>query len=382
MMSRRSTGLLVSLLVGAAIAAAPTQAIGANTKLGLGFATPRVVLRAQPGGGPVTGTLQIRVQATIPAQLQVAPRDAVSDAKGALVSAPFGSTSYSLGPSLTISPAAIDVAASDAEQTFNITVTVRVGASDPPHLGILAVTLFPPGGGSQRSGTAITQGLGMDATVVSMPPNGGEAAVPGATAALAAADITVRRGAPWTPVDQVIPDLLATLVDHGPAEAVVRFTNTGNVILDSTTVFQFASVGPGALLPGNTDAGSPFYTVTQIPRYALPGQITSSDGDSLLRIKDSAPVEMLPLIGVVRITATTTATLGSIAAAPLTQSIVIVVFPWKELLALVLLLVLLRIVRSGLRRAWSRLRGRANTKQQADVQDNAASSAPDPTPQP
>jgi hypothetical protein len=373
-MTRRSTGLLASVLVGAALVAAPAQAFGANAKIGLRLESSRVVVHAQPDGGAVTANVQFRIQATIPAQVRIVPWDVAVDAAGALSQVAFGSTPYSLGPTLTFSPELIDVAPSDAEQIFKVTVSVAAAASDPPHIGMLGITLLPASA-SQGGDASVTQGLGMGVTVLSAPPEGGEAAIANARASLAATDFTMRRGAPWTLVDQVIPDLLPGLVDHGPATAVARFTNTGNVILDSTTKFQFSTVGPLAWLPGSSEVGSPFYTVTQLASYALPGQIMSVEADSLLRANDAAPFDMLPFVGFVRVAATTTAVLGSISADPITQSTVIFIFPWKELLALILLLVVLQIVRIVLRRGWRRLRGRGKGTQPVDVQDAAADTA-------
>ncbi len=337
--------------------AAPNLALGADARLELSVSPERVVIESRPDGAPITQLLTVSIIVTVPAELRIGISDVVAGPNGGLTRAPLGSTPYSLGTSVTVNPGLILVDPTSERQTFKVTVTVKADASEPPHIGMLEVSLFPRGTAGGVKG-AVMQGLAMASTVLSGPPKGGEAAISDARVSLEARDLTAQRGASWTAIDQLIPDLAPALVDHGPANAVARFANTGNVILDSTTTFQFSSVGPLALLPGNTDPGSPFYTVTPLPDYALPGQVTSTDADTLLRSDDAAPVDMLPFIGVVRITATTTGTLGSLSATPIVQSTVIVIFPWKELLALVLLLVLLRVLRALLGRGWRRLRGR------------------------
>jgi hypothetical protein len=355
-MHRRYVRLVASVL-GAALVAVPSLVFGAEARIELGVSPRRVIIEARADGAPITQTLTVRVQATVAAEIKVAISDVVAGPDGTLVSAPLGSTPYSLGTSTVVEPALILVDPSPDLQTFDVKITVKAAASDPPHLGTLAVSLFPRGASSGVEGV-VTQGLGMNATVLSGPPEGGEAAIANAQATLEGSALTVVRTTPWTVFDQLIPDLIPGLVDHGPVMATVRYLNTGNVILDATTSFRFASVGPLAWLPGSTDEGSPFYTITAAPGYALPGQVMSTDADSLLRAKDAAPVDMLPFIGFVRITTTTSGTLGALAAAPVIQSTVIFIFPWKELLALVLLLVLLGVLRTLIGRGWRRARGR------------------------
>lgn len=359
-MHRRSARLVASIL-GAALVAAPSLVMGVNARLELSVSPGRVVIETRPDGAPITQSLTVTVQVTVPAEIKIGMSDVVAGPDGGLVPAPLGSTPYSLGASTAVAPALILVDPSDSVQTFNVTVTVTAAASDPPHLGILAVSLFPRGASDGGSGF-VAQGLAMNSTVLTRPPAGGEAAIADAKAALAATDITVKRGAPWTQVDQVIPDLFPALVEHGPVTAVARFTNTGNLILDSTTTFKFASVGPLAWLPGSTETGSNLYTITPLPGYALPGQIMSVDADSLLRAKDASPTDMLPFIGFVRITATTTGTLGALSAQPITQSIVILVFPWKELLALLVLVALWSLFRAWFKRWRTKRRLRAEEK--------------------
>jgi hypothetical protein len=355
-MHRRYVRLVASVL-GAALMAVPSFALGVEARMELGVSPRQVVIEARADGGPITQTLTVRVQATVAAEIKVAISDVVAGPSGNLLPAPLGSTPYSLGTSTIVEPALILVDPSPDLQTFDVKITVKAAASDAPHLGTLAVSLFPRGASGGVDGV-VTQGLGMNATVLAGPPKGGEAAIANAQVTMEGSALNVVRTVPWTVFDQLIPDLVPGLVDHGPVLATVHYTNTGNVILDATTAFRFASVGPLAWLPGNTDEGSPFYTITAAPGYALPGQVMSTDADSLLRAKDAAPVDMLPFIGFVRITTTTSGTLGALAAAPVIQSTVIFIFPWKELLALVLLLVLLGVLRTLIGRGWRRARGR------------------------
>ena len=83
-----------------------------------------------------------------------------------------------------------------------------------------------------------------------------------------------------------------------------------------------------------------FYRVIQAHSYALPGQAAVSSASSQITAPGAAPVDTLPFIGIVKVTATTTGTLGPLAAAPVVQSTVFLVFPWKEALALLLVIVL------------------------------------------
>ncbi len=360
-MMHRRVAVLVASMVGAALVAAPTFAAGVNARLELSVTPYRVVIESRPDGAPITQALTIIVQVTVPAEVRIGMSDVVAGPDGGLVNAALGSTPYSLGTSVVVEPALILVDPGADRQTFKVTIAVKAAASDPPHIGALTVALFPRGKSDGVTGI-VTQGLSMTSTVLSRPPEGGEAAIADATAVLQASALEVRRGAPWTPLDQVVPDLLPALVDHGPVTAIARFTNTGNVILDSTTTFKFSSVSPLALLPGNTETGPNLYSITPLPGYALPGQVTSSDADRMLRAKDATPTDMLPFLGFVRITATTTGTLGALQAEPIRQSIVILVFPWKELLALLLVVLLWSLFRAWFKRWRSKRRLLAEEK--------------------
>lgn len=350
---------LVVALAGAALVVAPAIVSAGGGHITLGVTPRRLTLLATDSGQPVSATFTVVVDTTSPTDLRISLTDAVPGQDGLWDAAPPGSTPYSASATTTVDPTLVTVQPTGANQTLTITVTTRPLANETPRAGLITVSLLPHQDGSTSDGATVGQGLAVTVPVIAGISPDFLIATAGATASLAGTGVSVARKAPsFTPVDSLVPDIFPALVDPGPVTTTALFTNTGNVVLDTVTDFEFASVSPLAALPGSSEAGTPFNRYVQAHTYALPGQPASATGSSLIEQEGVAPIDSLPFIGVVRITATTTGTLGSLSATPIVQSTVIVIFPWKELLALVLLLVLLRVLRALLGRGWRRLRGR------------------------
>jgi hypothetical protein len=371
-MRRRLSAVVVALL-GTAIVAVPSFTFGADEGLRLAVGPGRLVFLTGSQSGPTTSYLHVEVSGSTAATVATEVSDAVPDSSGGWSKAPAGSTPYSLNSVVTIDPETIDYKPNGTKQTFEVAVTVNLTPSEVPHAGFIGVSLTPVGEAPDSGG--IKQVVAIETAAVTGPAAGAGGELPAVAPALSAGGIVVSQKGSWTPIDAVLPDLIAGLIDHGPANVTATHSNSGDVVLDTQTKVSFAGVGPLAFLPGSSETGAPFYTWLDRSRFSLPGQSTAIAATSEVPLDNASPIDSLPLIGFVRVTATTTGTLGALTAVPITQSVVILVFPWKELLALILLLVVLQIVRIVLRRGWRRLRGRGKSKQPVDVQDVAADGA-------
>lgn len=327
--------LTALLLLGAGIASAPSNAAGIS--MTLTTSPPRLQLSAAPGATTTKGTIHAIVRTPAAASLSVRVADAVASEDGRWMEAPTGSTSYSLSPALTWTPQSVELPASADDQTIDIALTLPTDQMDKPRAGIVSVILVPAVAGP-ASDLTVQQGLRIETIVVSevaTQPLTGNADV---RVSLLGTGLTADPANEFTIVDSTIPDVIPGLVDHGPVTTAAHYRNNGDFIVDAQTTFDFASVGPMAMF-GSDDPGDVFYTLNDAHHYALPGQPAVAKGTSLVEA-NGAKVDSLPFIGFVKVTATTTGTLGPLAAAPVVQSTVFLVFPWKEALALLLVIVL------------------------------------------
>lgn len=336
MVTRGALALSIALL-GSVIMAAPSAAVDDNVTLTV--SPDRIQLTANTSSSSTSGALHVTVLSSVDAQLSVSVADVVADEDGKWVKAPLGSTSYTLDSRLVVSPTEVSIVPSPVEQDYPIDLSIPIASMDQPRVGIVSVTLVP-GQPTSGSGMAINQGLGIDTAVVSESAPGTITASSNVKVSLEAQGLDIESTGVFTPVDGLLPDLVPAVVDHGPVTTLARYRNNGDFIVDAQTTFEFATVSPLSALPGNTDEGDVFYELKEIHKYALPGQPASAEGTSLIETPGAAALDTLPFIGFVKVTATTTGTLGPLAAAPVVQSTVFLVFPWKEALALLLVIVL------------------------------------------
>ena len=354
---RNKLPLVLAALMGAAILAAPMLSIAADDAMRLGSSPGRITFVPPAAGGPVTGQIDVDLSGTQAANVAVVVSDVVPLADGHWADASLGSTDWSLKDRVTVEPNAYSYVPDGSTHRLRLTVTVTDAPANATLAGSIEVVMTPVVDAAQGQVTVVP-GLSIATKVVvapaGSPPSAGSGPLPVVSASLAAGGISVSRAEPWTLIDALIPDVIPNVLDHGPAKTSATYTSTGNAVLDTQTVFEYAAVGPQAMVGGDSDPGHTFYRLTDQPQYALPGQAITDTTNTIAPINGGGSVDSLPFIGFVRVTTTTTGTLGPLSAEPIVQSTVFVIFPWKELLALVLLLGVLRVLRGG----WRRMRRR------------------------
>jgi len=334
-MFKKSAAVSSLALLGLVMVTGPSSAAGASVTLSV--SPERIQLSASPGQSTADANLTVDVTTSIPAHVAATITDVVADEEGNWVPAPLGSTSYTLKPVLQMDPQSFAVSPSANIQHIPIRLAVPVSSMDRPRVGIVSVTLIPGSSSSDKS-TAVGQGLTIDTVVVAETAPQAVTGAADVKVSLAGSGLGVRTSRGFTFADSLVPDLPG-LVDHGPVTAIAHYRNDGDFVVDAQTTFEYASVSPLSLLPASSDSGHVFYLLTQVHQYALPGQAAASSAVSQVPVKGAGPVDTLPFIGLVRVTATTTGSLGPLQAAPVVQSTVFLVFPWKEALVILLVIV-------------------------------------------
>ena len=342
----------VAVQSSAPFGAVPVNAAGGATD-DLAVSPRTIELLAGSEQQPVTGTMTITMTGPTPAQVSLSLADAAAAPNGGLAVAPVGSTTWSLERITTISPATLNYAPNGSTQTFTVSVTVTGIVARSPRAGFITTTVLEivP---TDNGGTTMAQGLVVNTPLVAAPSSSVNDPALISKAALSGSSLSAVPSRPWLAIDQVVPDLIPGLVNHGPMAATARIVNTGDTILRTETTFSFATIPFDIYLKNANDPGTELFHTQPTSGYALPGQgatITASSAQPSNGGGDDA----LPAIGIVRITATTSATVGGVAAPTLVQTDTVLVFPWKEALAAILVVLALFPVFSRLFGAAGRL---------------------------
>lgn len=335
----RIRALLILAIAGAAFQAAPAMASEPAT-LTVG------PTRAEFIGEGLTGevTVTVTVSGGVAGTLALTMVDAAIDPRGGWLTVPYGSTPQTLDGVLTFEPSSFAYVPDGDRQRFNTVLSVDPALVTAPLFGSLRATLEPDessGGGI----SLVTQGA-VEIQVVAAPSAGSLEDLPAAAAALRLDDLSIFRPDPWTPIDRLFPDI-PWLVNHGPVTVTATGANTGTLFLDSRVTYDFTRLSPLAVVLGGD---GPTFTVINRPRYLIPGSTFTDVMFSVIEIEGAPPVDAMPFIGFVRITATASGLLSGVEAEPVSISRTVLVFPWKE--ALFLFLVWLG------QREWRHRRGR------------------------
>lgn len=300
----------------------------------------------------VSAPLTLTIAGPTPAQVSLSIADAVAAPNGGLAVASLGTTAWTLDRIATVAPTSLDYVPNGSTQTFTVTVTVAGSVARGARAGIITSSVLevvPSGGG----GNTLAQGIVVNTPVVAAPDTSIKDAGLVAGAQLTGSSLVASPSRPWLAIDQVVPDLIPSLVNHGPMAATARVVNTGNTILRTETVFSFSSVPLDAWFRNSNDPGTEILRTKASSGYALPGQTASFSASSAQGASGQSGEDALPTIGIVRIAATTSATIGGVSAPTLVQSQTVLVFPWKEALAaLFVVAALFPLIARGLRALW------------------------------
>ena len=320
-------------LEASALLAVPFTAADNTDDISVGPSTLELLANADQA--PVSAALTVTMTGPSAAQVSIEVADAVPAPNGGLQVATIGSTAWSLERIATISPATIDYVPNGGTQTFTINVTVSGIVARSPRAGFITTTVLevvPSGNG----GTTLSQGLVVNTPVVAAPSTSVTDPALSAKANLFGAALTAVPSRPWLAIDQVVPDFIPGLVNHGPMSVTARVVNTGDTILRTSTTFTFAQLPFNSWISNNNDPGTEILRTKAATGYALPGQPATISASSAQTDTGSSSDDALPTIGLIRVTATTTGSVGGVAAPTLVQYQTILVFPWKEGLAALL----------------------------------------------
>jgi hypothetical protein len=319
---------------------------------GLSVGPGRVVLEGPVGGGSATAQLSVQVTAPIRLRVTAVLADVTLGDDGLPVRAPLGSTEWSLSDVAQLSGNAFDYWPGYDRASFTVTLTAHAPAFEQPRLGVVVVTAAPVG----ETGEAATV-----MTVILSGPDAASASAVADTAPTLSADRVAIARAPWTQLDATVGDPWRRLLDHGHATLTWQYENIGSAAGVTATTVEVYELGPLGWLPAVNDAGTYVRTIAFEERLVLPGQLVTETLATDLPAVPFRPAWSLPTLGVVRVVFQTTSGVGGLHAAPVTESLVLVIAPWKEILAgvciVLAVIVLLVLLRKVLRRARSRRRG-------------------------
>lgn len=322
------------LLAGAALCAAPASADTA-TSVSITAGPTRIEFLGRDAGPtqPVTAWIQGARPGTITFSLV----DAIPDPEGGWISVPLGSASASLRGLASLAPSSFRYEPDGTRQVFRSMLSVVPAALDGVHVGSVVITFRADATEDPGDSLVSTEGA-VELQVLVAPSAEDLASLPGVSLGLSIVDLSLASEDPWTFLDAIIPDLPG-VVNHGPVEVTTRGRNVGDVVLDQRVTYAFRGVSPFSILPFvDDDGGDGGYRVENVPRYLLPGQVFTDTLRSLIPATDGRPpLDALPFIGFVRIEATAIGSLSGIEAEPVSVGRTVLVFPWKETLAVILL---------------------------------------------
>lgn len=277
-------------------------------------------------GGPSSIAVNAWVSGGSAAQVLFTLNDAVISPQGGFQDADYGATPNSLAGFLTLTSDAFSYRPSDQEQRFTTQVSVDTTRIDRPRYGSLTVTVLPElEAGNEAS---VTAAGAVALQVLAAPSEATLEQLPATTLATALDSVGVQSARPWTLIDRLLPDL-PRVVNHGPVIITATGSNTGSVVLDHRITYEFHRVSPWVALTGDA-AGAPLYRVENVPRYLLAGQAFEDSVSSVIDLDAGPLVDSLPLIGFVRVRATSTGAIAGLDAPPSSATLTFVVFPWKE----------------------------------------------------
>jgi hypothetical protein len=342
-----ASAALLAVGASAALASAHTTigtfegSIPIETLQGSGAAINRIVVEAQEAGSVVIGF-----------------DDVVLSEQGIWEAVAFGTTPYTLQSRIRSDPAAIRYESGMVGQQQTFAVELRTnGLDEAPRAGFITYTFVPDTPVSAQGSVGIRQSVAVRVRLGTWP-----AGLDRIPAHVAVSDLQLERDRDTITgmIDRLLPKLPRVL-NRGPAVVGVRTTNVGDALVQSHTTLTLTRLPWIAALPFVHPEGSTLITFEDRAQLLLPGEGRTSAVASTASLVDGEGIDRLPVFGLVRISATSTAFLGA-ASHEASATKVYLIAPWKESLLVVLFVAGVRTVR--------RLRAK-----RADAFDVAAPSA-------
>ena len=343
--------------------------------IGLSVGPGRLVLEGPIAGGSADGQLIVRVKAPFGVRVTATLADVALGADGTPVRAPLGLTGWTLRNVATLTGNAFDYQPGLGQASFTVSVTARAPAFEQPRLGLVVVTAVPVAGSgaSLGSSSAASASASVAGIVMTGPDAVSAAAVADAAPILQADPLGISRN-PWTWLDASTGNPWPGLLDHGPATLTWHVQNKGDSAGLVSTTYQIWEIPLFGWLPWVHEEDRLVRAIARDERVMLPGQSMTDTLSSALvaatvvgasppagaaPLEPGAPLQPawdLPALGIVRITVETTSVVAGLSAPVAGESVVLVIAPWKEglavlagLIGLVTALVVLRLALRGAR---------------------------------
>jgi hypothetical protein len=337
-------GALIAVAASAAPASAQTTigtfegSIPIETLQGSGVAINRIVVESQEAGSIV-----------------IAFDDVVLSEEGVWEAVEAGTTPYTLQSRIQPDPAVIRYEGDMVGQQQIYQVALRTSGLDgQPRAGFITYTFVPDATAGAEGGVGIRQGVAVRVRLGTWPSD-----LDGIPVRVSVSGLRLERDRDTITglIDRLLPELPRVL-NRGPAVIRVRTTNVGDALVQSGATLTLTRLPWIAALPFIDPEGSTVITFQDRAQLLLPGEGRTSAVASTASLAGVEDIDRLPFLGLVRISATSTAFLGA-ASHEASATAVHLIAPWKEGLLIVLLVVGVRTVR----------RRRAD---RADASDDAA----------
>jgi hypothetical protein len=275
---------------------------------------------------------RIVVQAEEPGEVVMVFDDVILSEQGSWQQVELGSTPYTLQDLIAPFPAVIRYEGDMVGTRQEIDVELRAsGLDDAPRAGFVTYTFVPDSSRETQGTVGIRQSVATRVRIGAWPPD-----LEGIPAAIAVSELRLFRDREQlsSPIDALLPNL-PRVINRGPATVAARTTNVGEVLVQSETTLVLSRLPWRAALPFIRPDGFTLITYIDRPRLLLPTESRNSQVASTASLIDGEELDRLPVFGLVRVTATSTAFLGA-TRDEASASATYLVAPWKELLVLIL----------------------------------------------
>lgn len=347
----------VATVLGGAVLGAVLLASPAAAQTTIGTFEGSIPIETFQGSG--VGINRIVVEAQEPGSVVMEFDDVVLSEQRSWERVDVGTTPYTLR--IQPDPAVIRYEGDMVGERQEFAVALRAsGLDDQPRAGFITYTFVPDSAEGPEGNVGIRQGVAARVRLGAWPAD-----LDGVPARVTVSDLRLERDRDTVTgiIDRLLPDL-PRVINRGLAVARVRTTNVGEVLVQSETTITLARLPWVAALPFVSPEGFTVITYVDRPRLLLPGEGRTSGVASTASLVDGEDIDRLPFLGLVRVSATSTAFLGA-TSDEASATAVYLVAPWKEALLIALLLLGVRIVRRRLARRSDASDATASTAEQA-----------------
>ena len=357
---QRNLGVLAVLLSGIVLWATNVSFANEEKNYSYGLQGNNLVFKTVEDANK-GGSFRLAIKDGQPGTISVELVDIVSNSSGSKISIPLNSSPFTPFGLVRFTESYPSYQPSDEFQYFDISMSFEEGVSlDRPVLGGLAISLIP----DDQSAEAIDIASSIVATFAYIPPAG--ISPQDYNPAIGLTGPTIERVNPdFFPLN-LIPDL-PFVYNHGEFLVEYQLENTGDIFLDTTTEVSVETLG----LAGSQDA-EVFNQSDTV--FLVPGQ----KSNKAVEINPQNSTGNLLGLGIYRLTTTATGEMGDQLATNSANQQTLIVFPWKQS---VLLLALIVVFRRRIARAFNWLLGYVKALRDFRY-SNTVNPAKDRTPKP